>query len=164
MPRSIWISYPHRAGMALALPATRAPPSPEFQPAHTLANPSAIEGDQFGYSVAFVGENALVGARWADLGGTDAGAAYLFDGKTGELIHTLQRPEPAAGDWFGNSVAAVGGNILVGALGEDTDARDAGAAYLFDGKTGEVLHTFRSRTRLRKSGSAPPSPGWGRTC
>jgi hypothetical protein len=143
LSRRIWTCYA-TAGLALALAATARPAqAPQFQLAHALGNPTAIEGDQFGYSVTFVGENALVGARWADLGGTDAGAAYLFDGKTGALIHTLQRPEPAAGDWFGNGVAAVGENLLVGALGEDTDARDAGAAYLFDGKTGEVLRTFR---------------------
>jgi outer membrane protein assembly factor BamB len=121
--------------------------APAFKLGRTLENPAAAEGDQFGQAVAMVGENVLVGARWADMGGTDAGAAFLFDGKTGELLLTLQKPEPAAGDWFGNSVAAVGSNLLVGALGDDTGATDAGAAYLFDGKTGELLRTFQKPTQ-----------------
>jgi FG-GAP repeat protein len=116
---------------------------PGFTLARTLANPAATAGDQFGQAVAFVGDNVLVGARWADMGGTDAGAAYLFDGKTGELLRTFQKPEPAAGDWFGTSVAAVGDNVLIGALGDDTGAHDAGAAYLFDGKTGDLLRVFQ---------------------
>src|SRR5436190_525998 len=60
--------------------------APEFKFARALPNPNAASGDQFGYSVAFVGANLLVGAPFADVGGTDAGAAYLFDGKTGELL------------------------------------------------------------------------------
>jgi hypothetical protein len=109
----------------------------------TLENPNPASGDQLGYSVAFVGRNLLVGVPFADMGGTDAGAAYLFDGATGALLHTFQKPQPSAGDWFGISVAALGENVLVGALGDDTGAHDAGAVYLFDGKTGELLRTFQ---------------------
>jgi outer membrane protein assembly factor BamB len=119
---------------------------PAYKLARPLLNPVATEGDSFGYSVAMVGGNLLVGAPFADLGGTDAGAAYLFDGKTGDLLRTFQKPTPAAGDWFGISVAAVGENVLVGALGDDTGAHDAGAAYLFDGKTGELLRTYQNPT------------------
>jgi hypothetical protein len=116
---------------------------PPLRLVRTLANPGAIDGDQFGYSVAFAGARLLVGARFADLGGTDTGAAYLFDGTDGTLLQTLQQPSPAAGDWFGNSVAAVGDNVLSGALGVDTPVHDAGAGFLFDGKTGEVLLTLQ---------------------
>jgi drug/metabolite transporter superfamily protein YnfA len=109
----------------------------------TVENPVPASGDLLGYSVAFVGPNLLVGVPRADMGGTDAGAAYLFDGTTGALLQTFQKPEPAAGDWFGNSVAALGENVLVGAPGDDTGEPDAGAVYLFDGKTGEHLRTFQ---------------------
>jgi hypothetical protein len=121
--------------------ATAGPPP--LRLVRTLANPNATDGDQFGCSVAFAGSSLLVGARFADLGGTDTGAAYLFDGADGPLLQTLQQPSPAAGDWFGNSVAAVGDNVLSGALGVDTPVHDAGAGYLFDGKTGEVLLTLQ---------------------
>ncbi len=123
-----------RAGAATA---------PEFQFGRIFPNPAPAAGDQFGYSVAVVGGNLLVGAPFADMGATDAGVAYLFDGKSGELLHTFQKPEPAAGDWFGLSVAAVGDNVLIGALGDDAVVHDGGAVYLFDGKTGELLRTFR---------------------
>src|SRR5713101_5131408 len=42
--------------------------------------PTPAAGDQFGYSIAAVGSNVLVGAPNDDTGGTDAGAAYLLDG------------------------------------------------------------------------------------
>jgi hypothetical protein len=116
---------------------------PPFDLAQTIRNPSPGAGAQFGYSVALVGQNVLVGAPFDDTAGTDAGAAYLFDGATGKLLQTFQSPNAAAGDWFGIAVAAVGSNVLVGALGDDTEARDAGAAFLFDGATGALLRTFR---------------------
>jgi hypothetical protein len=136
------------SALLLALPlllgaaATRAQ-EPPFDLVQTFRNPNPSAGAQFGYSVALVGNNVLVGAPFDDAAGTDAGAAYLFDGATGKLLHTLQSPNPAAGDWFGIAVAAVGNNALVGALGDDTDAHDAGAAFLFDGATGALLRTFR---------------------
>ncbi len=34
--------------------------------------------DRFGYSVSFSGEYAIIGANWADSGGTDRGEAYIF--------------------------------------------------------------------------------------
>jgi len=96
--------------------------------------------------VAAVGENVLVGALGDDTGETDAGAAYLFDGKTGALIRGFQKPSPAAADWFGGAVAAVGENVLVGAPLDDLGGTDAGAAYLFDGKSGALLQTLRNPT------------------
>jgi len=100
---------------------------------HTFLNPTPASCDYFGLSVAGVGNKVLIGARWDDTGASDAGAAYLFDGTTGALVHTFQKPTPAAADWFGVSVAGVGNNVLVGGWGDDTGATDAGAAYLFEG-------------------------------
>ncbi|MEE8451772.1 MAG: Ig-like domain-containing protein [Thermoguttaceae bacterium] len=112
----------------------------------TLHNPTPEEDDQFGRAVAAVGENVLVGARFDDSGAEDAGAAYLFDGQTGRLLRTFLGPAPAENDQFGYSVAAVGDKVLVGARYDDTGARDAGAAYLFDARTGELLQTFLNPT------------------
>jgi hypothetical protein len=137
-PRALVLALPlllgARTGMAQA---------PPFDLVQTIRNPSPSSGAQFGYSVALVGENILVGAPFDDTAGTDAGTAHLFDGATGKLLHTFQSPNPAAGDWFGIAVAAVGSNVLVGALGDDTAAHDAGAAFLFDGATGALLRTFQ---------------------
>ncbi len=49
---------------------------------------------------------------------------------------TIANPTPAAIDYFGISVAAVGSDrVLIGAFGDDTGAADAGAAYLFSTET-----------------------------
>ena len=96
--------------------------------------------------MAGVGDNVLVGAPLEDTGVPEAGAAYLLDGDTGVLLQTFRSPNPALGDSFGWSVAGVGGNVLVGAPFDDTEGRDAGAAYLFDGVTGALLQTFLNPT------------------
>ncbi|MBM4034087.1 MAG: PEP-CTERM sorting domain-containing protein [Planctomycetes bacterium] len=108
----------------------------------SFVNPTPAAPDLFGYSVAAVGSNALVGALGDNAGAPEAGAAYIFDGGTGALLRTLLNPTPAIWDRFGISVAGVGGNVLIGAYGDDTGAENAGAAYLFDVVTGALLRTF----------------------
>ena len=71
------------------------------------------------------------------------GAAYLVDMSDGSIAATIKNPTPALGDVFGASVAAVGTNILIGAMGDDTAASNAGAAYLFD-RSGNVLTSYFS--------------------
>ena len=105
----------------------------------TINNPTPANGDRFGYSVAAVGSNILVGAPNDGTGASAAGSAYLFDGTTGALLRTINNPTPAIGDQFGWSVAAVGSNVLVGTPGDDTGATNAGAAYLFDVSKGAAL-------------------------
>jgi hypothetical protein len=118
----------------------------DYQLSLAIRNPEPAAGTQFGYAVATVGSNVLVGAPFDDGAATDAGAAYLFDGTSGALLQTFRSPNPAAGDWFGIAVAAVGENVVVGALGDDTGATDAGAAYLFDGKTGALIRAMQKPT------------------
>ena len=112
----------------------------------TFNNPTPAAGDQFGHSVSISGDKVLVGARFDDTGATNAGAAYLFDGTTGALLQTFNNPTPAANDNFGISVSISGDNVLIGANLDDTGATDAGAAYLFDGTTGNLLQTFQKTT------------------
>ena len=107
----------------------------------TFHNPRAGVGDEFGRSVAAIGENVLVGAPYDDTDATDAGIVYLFDASTGKLLRSFRNPEPAAGDHFGWSVAAVGERVLVGAYADD---EGVGAAHLFDAATGKLLRTFRN--------------------
>lgn len=108
----------------------------------TFTNPTPAFNDQFGYSVAGVGNDLVVVGAWLDdAGANDAGAAYLFSAN-GTLLHTLTNPTPAAVDHFGFSVAGVGSDrLLMGARTDDTGANDAGAAYLF-GTNGTLLTTF----------------------
>ena len=119
------------------------------------SNPDA--GDKFGTSVAISGETIAVGAPGeASKGGvlfaqTDnsakkSGAVYVF-ARTG--IHWSQQAyvkasNPDAGDVFGTSVAIDGNTLVVGALGESSDAtgvngdqknnssQASGAAYVFE--------------------------------
>ncbi|MBI3737237.1 hypothetical protein HY256_12095, partial [Candidatus Sumerlaeota bacterium] len=126
-------------------PTASPTPTPTLCPAFlTINNPSPNTNDWFSFAVAGVGNNALIGALYDDTDATDAGIAYLFDGSTGGLLLTLHNPTPAMDDEFGESVAAVGNNILVGCPRNDTGASNAGSAYLFDGTTGALLLTINN--------------------
>ena len=85
----------------------------------TILPPSAEVSSLFGDSVGAMGSNVLVGAPLDDTGGEDAGAAYLFDGATGDLLQTFLNPNPDhppfSADRFGSSVAGFGGDVLVSA-------------------------------------------------
>ncbi len=88
----------------------------------------------FGQSVALSDNFAIVGANGDDSRGDAAGAAYVFrrtgpndwDGGT-----KLFAPDGQADDWFGGSVALNGDYVIVGARGEDSRGKYAGAAYVF---------------------------------
>jgi len=89
--------------------------------------------DEFGISVSILGEFALVGADVDDDSGENSGSAYLFrrDGSTWieDLKLTASDGEPY--DYFGISVALTENHLLIGAGGDDDNAFDAGAAYVF---------------------------------
>ncbi len=125
----------------------------------TLLSPQGAINDQFGRAVTFVGDDILVGARFDDAFGDDAGAAYLFDGVTGELLQTFSSPFAAPNAQFGYSVAAMGENVLVGARFDETGANGVGAVYLFDSQSGNLLQVFENPTQ-RSNGEAS---GFGRT-
>jgi hypothetical protein len=108
----------------------------------TFVSPKTFDG--FGSSIAAVGANVLVGAPLDDTGGTDFGAAYLFDGVTGALLRTIPNMGPDYYGYFGSSVAASGTDLLIGAIGY-TYGGDKNA-YLYDGSTGALLQTFSSPT------------------
>ena len=88
--------------------------------------------DQFGYSVAVSGDTVVAGAPFADVGGTDQGAAYIFVKPGGSWVSTtetgkLTASDGTASDNLGHSVAISGDAVAGGALGAD----DKGAAYVF---------------------------------
>jgi len=55
---------------------------------HLFTNPDPNERDNFGYSVAAMGNNVLIGAPEDDTTATDAGVVYLFEG--GFILGDLQ--------------------------------------------------------------------------
>ncbi len=92
-------------------------------------------GDRFGVSVAIdsAADRVLVGARFDDDGGADAGAAYVFQrsgggwSQTTKLIDDRIRP----GDESGLGAAIEGDAAVVGAFKADVSGADSGAAYAF---------------------------------
>ena len=112
----------------------------------TFTNPTPATGDGFGRSLAVVGsDRVLVGAYQDDTGATNAGAAYLFT-TNASLLTIFTNPTPAHSDYFGWSLAAVGGDrVLVSAYLDDTGASNAGAAYLFR-TDGTLLTTLTNPT------------------
>jgi len=117
---------------------------------HTLDNPTPYgtsAGDRFGNSVAIDGNYAIVGAYMEDdASGTQSGKAYIFNVATGNIVQTLDNPNPSgtsAGDQFGFSVAISGNYAIVGAYGEDdAGGADSGKAYIFNVTTGALLQTL----------------------
>lgn len=112
---------------------------------YTLVAPSEVESAHFGHSVDGAGDvnndghdDVIVGAPWG--GYNQRGAAYIYNGQTGDLLFALSSPRPESGEQFGCRVAGIGDidrdgydDVLVGANREDPESgpTDAGMAYVF---------------------------------
>ena len=104
------------------------------------------EGDYFGSAVASAGDvnrdgraDLLVGAELSDARGADSGRAYVFSGRTYELLLTLDAGDAgdnlgSATDWTGDLNRDRVPDLIVGAR-----SADGGKAYVFSGKTGALL-------------------------
>jgi hypothetical protein len=124
----------------------------------TLKDPTVEEDGKMGTSVAALGDvnsdgvaDIVVGVPGKDIGGEDGlsnvGIAYVFSGKDGSVIGTLNHPDQGgaeAGAAFGTAVANAGdvnhdriSDIAVGAPGE-------GQVFVFSGKTQGLLYTIVS--------------------
>jgi hypothetical protein len=129
--------------VALAV-ALAAPSSSEAAPLSQVKKVTASDAqadDWFGYSVAVSGDIAVVGARYEDAGGGEAGAAYVFGRNAGGTnnwgqVKKLTASDAQADDWFGYSVAVSGDIAVVGAHYEDAGGGEAGAAYVFGRNAG----------------------------
>ncbi len=110
----------------------------------------ASAGDHFGTSVSYAGDvnqdgypDVIVGAPENDVGGSDAGRAYIYYGGPGmnnvaDVILTGEAP----GDRFGFCVSRAGnvngdaaGDVIVGAVFNDAGGSNAGRAYVYYGGT-----------------------------
>ena len=105
--------------------------------------------DNFGVAVAVDGDTVVVGALLDDDNGNDSGSVYLFTKPSGGWVDAsetmkLTAPDGAAGDNFGDSVAAGGGRVIVGAPGDDSET---GAAYVFSIPTWTAITGSGPRTR-----------------
>ena len=122
-----------------------------------LVASDAQDYDLFGTSLAISGDYAVVGARYEDAGGSNAGAAYVFR-RTGvntwDTGAKLTAFDAQADDLFGTSVAINGDYTIVGAFKEDGTSGDPlnnrGAAYVFR-LTGN--NTWNAGVKLTASGA-----------
>ena len=129
---------------------------------HTIISPNEEENGGFGNVVSGAGDvngdgyaDVIVGAWREDPGSApdNAGRAYVYDGHTGDLIHSLISPNEQEAGRFGNAVSSAGdvngdgyADVLVGTFGESQEGSPdgAGIAYIFDGKTGKMIHKLVS--------------------
>ena len=119
-------------------------PANPIQIAKLLAFDGA-DGDAFGWSVAFSGNKAVIGAKWDDDNGDKSGSAYLYnisDPTNPTHIAKLLPGDGDADDEFGYSVATSGITAIVGAHQNDDNGSNSGSIYLFDTTTGMQLLKF----------------------
>jgi hypothetical protein len=105
----------------------------------------------FGWSVSGAGDvnndgfaDVIVGA--ADWGGSTAGGAFVYSGRTGARLYSYTG---VSGDGFAISVAG-GGDVnndgypdfAIGAPYDGTNGTWAGKAAVYSGKTGAILYTY----------------------
>jgi len=104
-----------------------------------LIAPDGEAGDNFGFSVAIYGSQAVVGAVWD---GEKSGSVYVYILIKG--VWTVEGKFVADGgnpdDQFGWSVAMWEHTIAVGAFADDTSGLDSGAVYMFAKDSNEVWY------------------------
>ena len=85
----------------------------------------------FGLSVVIAGDRVLTGAPRDSDAGPSRGAVYAFGrSKSGwSQLAKLTASDAAAGDSFGQDVAALGRRAVIGAWGVDDGGSASGAAY-----------------------------------
>ncbi len=111
-------------------------------------------GDSLGVSVSGAGDingdgfdDFIAGAYFDDDNGNNSGSARVISGADGSILFLFNGS--ASGDRFGASVSRAGDvnsdgipDLVVGAPNDRTNGSDAGAAIVFSGADGSVLHAF----------------------
>jgi len=97
--------------------------------------------NKFGYSVAVSGDTVVVGAYYADSGGSYRGQAYIFSRNQGGTnfwgqVKVLSASDKADFNYFGWSVAVSGNTVVVGATNSYSWGVYGGQAYVFSRNQG----------------------------
>jgi hypothetical protein len=135
---------------------------------YALASPNAERWGRFGNALSGVPDvdgdgrgDLLLGVRWEQ---PDAsGRTYVFSGRSGAPLRTLESPNASYAGYFGNAVAGVQdvdgderGDLLIGASGEDSaGVSDAGRVYLFSGASPPLVQLTLSATALNSPVTKP---------
>jgi len=138
---------------------------------YRVLNPDAVQKSSFGFGASEIGDvtgdtvgDYQVGSPRFDEGAVvDVGRSYTINGKTGAVVFTLRNPDVESMARFGQSDAdgiSLGDitgdgkrDIFVdGFLSDDGAFANAGAAYLFNGATGQFIRALRDPTPV-SSGS-----------
>jgi len=137
-----------------------------------LSASDKMNGDLFGKSVAVSGDTVVVGAPYANSGGTYRGQAYVFSRNQGGTnfwgeVKVLSASDQADDDFFGNSVAVDGYTVVVGANDADSGGIDRGQAYVFlqlaPTAIPSKIGVFRPSSHMfyLKNGTTTTSINWG---
>ncbi len=107
-------------------------------PLMEFLDPHPNPGNQFGHSVTPLSTgNVVITAPFDDAGGQDAGAVYLFNGSTGDLISTLTGSSKDDNIGISGVVPLTTGNFVIRSRTWDNGTvKDAGAVTFGDGNTG----------------------------
>ncbi len=102
-----------------------------------LVASDAAASDKLGRSVGIDGDVAVVGAPFADVGGAESGAAYIFrwDGTSWSEEAKLVASDGDGADWLGFSVGISGDTAVVGAYRKGPRGRTR-ARCMCSGSTG----------------------------
>ena len=117
-------------------------------------------GERLGVGIEAAGDVNRDGAGDVIASAPGGGLARVFDGKTGAVLLTLKAGEATAR--FGGHAAGVGDvngdkypDLIVGAAGGPSSPPDfSGRAYIFSGKDGSLLFTFKGEAAGDGFGSA----------
>ncbi len=93
----------------------------------------ALDGDstdRFGVSVAIDGDILVSGACYDEANGHESGSVYVWSTADNSAEYKLPF-YGAEGDLFGRTVAVDNNNIVVGAIWNDQNGKDAGKAYVY---------------------------------
>ena len=98
-----------------------------------LTGDDSEAGDQYGHSVSIYGNKIIVGARYNDEIGSNAGAVYTYI-RSGDDITFKEKITVSggnSGDYFGFSLSVREDMLIVGAYGVDDNGSTSGAVYIY---------------------------------
>lgn len=99
-----------------------------------LSGDDTAAGDFFGVSVSISGDRIVSGALGDDDFGSRSGSAYVFefDGAGWGQVAKLTASDAGSTDFFGGRVSISDDWVIVGAVRNDENGSNSGAAYIFE--------------------------------